>query len=87
MIAGTLIELTRNAVDVWASADINSLDHVGLLHEGDWLVFLEVESMPNEDYERDEDCCPLLKVVTRFGVGFINSSEVPEYSPGGKIGS
>lgn len=89
MIAGTLIELKRDCVDFWATDGNENTyedDHVGLLHEGDWILFLGVAPMDPE-FEEQGEVCDLFHVVSRFGVGFINSSEVPEYSPGGKIGS
>jgi hypothetical protein len=89
MIVGTLIELQRDCVDFWATDGNNETyvqDHIGLLHEGDVIVFLGVAPMDPE-LEGQKEVCDLLHVISRFGIGFINSSEVPEYSPGGKIGS
>ena len=87
MIEGTLIELTNDCVDFWAtdSSDASfAEDHVGLLREGDIVVFLGV-APPDPRFEGQEDACDLLHVVSRFGVGFINASEVPEYCVSDKI--
>lgn len=86
MEQGTLIELQRGAVDFWATDGYDATfedDHIGLLQEGDWVIFLGVSKPPPQvvsPSHPDDNPCDLLHVVTRYGVGFINSHEVPEYN-------
>lgn len=86
---GTLIELTNDCVDFWSTPTETTGvdDHVGLLREGDWIIFLGVASMDTDTINGVNVMCDLLHVVSRFGVGYINANEVPEYTSGDKIES
>jgi hypothetical protein len=78
METGTLIELDCTA-DFWNTPDDNGPgdDRVGLLHDGDWLIFLGI--VPFEHAVKHEDSCDLAQVISRFGVGYINAVEIPAF--------